>query len=111
MKSIGGNVMASFLRLKVTRNRIGEMERSYEKIAEHIGFLDYSSGSSSYRTFSTKTEESTHVFLCDRFDVDRSQVTRLMIGETYYDVLSFDEPMGLGYHFEIYLKETVQNGG
>lgn len=111
MKRIGGNVRASFLALSVKRNAIGEMERSYTKVAEHIGFLDYASGGSSYRTYETKTSETTHVFICDAFDIDRTKVSRLEIGERYFDVLSFDEPMGLGYHFEIELKETRQDGG
>ncbi len=111
MKRIGGNVTASFLSLAVRRNAIGEMECSYSKIAEHRGFLDYASGGAAYRDYDAKTSETTHIFLCDAFDIDRSRVSRIMIGERSFDVVSFDEPMELGYHFEIELKETRQDGG
>ena len=111
MKRIGGNVTASFLSLSVKRNSIGEMERSYMEMAEHIGFLDYASGGSSYRAYDTKTSETTHVFVCDAFSIEREKVSRLEIDGRSFDVVAFDEPMGLGYHFEIELKETRQNGG
>ena len=111
MKRIGGNVTASFLALSVKRNSIGEIERNYTGMAEHIGFLDYSAGGSSYRTYDAKTSETTHIFICDAFAIDHTKVSRLEIDGRSFDVVTFDEPMGLGYHFEIELKETRQDGG
>lgn len=101
---------AVFQKVVTSKNSIGEMERSFATVATRKGFLDLSSGSSSYTSYSAKTEESTHVFICDWFDIDRNSVTRLLIGERVFDVLYLDEPMGKGYHFEVYLKEVIQHG-
>lgn len=110
MKAVGGNVTADFLTLSASRNGIGEMTPVYSTIATCEGWLDYSSGTSTYNGYSAKTEESTHVFVCDFFDADLSQVSRLSIGGRTFDVLYSDHPMGLGYHYEIFLKEVVQDG-
>lgn len=110
MKRVGGNITAEFQMLSVSRNEIGENVKGWKTIASHKGWLDMMSGSSSYRSFNAKTEESTHVFICDRFSIDKASIVRLVIDGRNYDVTYFDEPMGLGYHFEIFLKETEQNG-
>ena len=110
MKKIGGNVIAEFQAMTVSKNEIGEDVESLNTVAKHKGFLDLSSGNSSYEKYKTKMDEATHVFICDAFDIDRSKVTRLLIKESAYDVVYFDEPMELGYHFEIFLKRIEQYG-
>ena len=112
MKKIGGNVIAEFQAMTVFKNEIGEDVESLNTVAKHRGFLDLSSGNSSYEKYKTKMEEATHIFICDTFDIDRSKVTRLSIKESAYDVVYFDEPMefGFGYHFEIFLKRVEQYG-
>ena len=110
MKRIGGNVTADFQGLKIRRNSIGEMTSEYESLGEHKGFLDYASGSSAYKNYNVKTEETSHVFICDAFDINLRDVSRLIIDGRTFDVLYSDNPMELGYHFEIFLKELVQDG-
>lgn len=110
MKKIKGNVMADFQGLVIARNEIGEEVKGWKTISSHKGFLDLSSGSSSYLGQNAKTVEATHVFICDAFQIDRAAVSRLVIKGRDYDVLYFDEPMGMDEHFEVYLKEKAQNG-
>ena len=116
MKSIGGNVTASFMALEVTTNSIGEDAQDWYQIATHKGFLDYAKGEESYpsakvyKSYKHKSVASTHIFICDVFDIEKSLIERLVIDSVPYDVLYFDEPMGLGdgYHFEIYLRRLDQ---
>lgn len=110
MRKIGGNIVAEFQAMENIRNEIGEDVCSYVTVAEHKGFLDLMSGNSTYNSYKTKMEEATHVFICDRFDIERNKITKLKIDESAYDVVYFDEPMELGYHFEIFLKRIEQYG-
>lgn len=110
MKKIGGNTIAHFKGLSTEKNELGEMINEYGTIATHIGFLDYASGTSNYSSFNSKTEESTHIFICDYFDLNLRDVSRIVVGERSFDVLFSDNPMGLNYQFEFYLKEIVQDG-
>ena len=110
MKRIRGNVTADFQGLVIARNEIGEEVKGWQTIASHKGFLDLSSGTSGYLGQNAKTVEATHVFLCNVFAIDKTAVSRLVVAGRSYDVLYFDEPMGMGEHFEIYLKEKAQNG-
>ena len=109
MKKIKGNVMADFQCVLTVTNSIGEEVESWETVTSKRGWLDLSSGSSNYVSQNARTVEATHVFLCDRFDIDMASVKRLVVKGRSYDVTYFDEPMGMGEHFEIYLKETSQN--
>lgn len=110
MRRIGGNIVADFQTLAVVRNELGEEVKGWETIATKRGFLDLSNSNANHQYANAKTIESTHVFICDRFDIDTSSVSRLVIGGRTFDVTYFDEPMALGYHFEIFLKETEQHG-
>ena len=109
MKKVGGNINAEFQSFSTIRNEIGEEIQQWATVAQHKGWLDLSSGNSSYKSFNAKTEEATHVFVCDRFDIDKVSIGRLVIKGKTFDVTYFDEPMELGYHFEIFLKELNQN--
>lgn len=109
MKKVKGNVMADFQGLVIERNEIGEEVKGWKTISSHKGFLDLSSGSSNYLGQNAKTVEATHVFICDAFQIDKTAVSRLVVGGKSYDVLYFDEPMGMMEHFEVYLKEKAQN--
>ncbi len=110
MKKIGGNIQAEFQGFVITKNEIGEDIKKWQTIAKHKGWLDLSNGNSRYGDFNAKTEEATHVFVCDAFEIDKTKVGRLLIKGRFFDVSYFDEPMELSYHFEIYLKEIIQNG-
>ena len=116
MKSIGGNVTASFMAIETTVNSIGEQEQDYYQVAEKEGFLDYAKGEESYpsakvyKSYKHKSVATTYIFICDAFDIDKSLIERLVIDSVPYDVLYFDEPMALGegYHYEIFLRRLDQ---
>ncbi len=109
MKKIKGNVIAQFQIYGIVKNDIGEEVKQWVTIASKKGFLDLSNGNSSYGKYNAKTVEATHIFICDPFDVDMKSVNRLLIGSDIYDVTYFDNPMGMGFHYEVYLKEISQN--
>ena len=103
---IGGNITALLQAKKgYTTNAIGETSPSYETIIELVGFLDMQSYNT-HRTYLTKIEEATHVFICDFIELEdtNSEDKRMLINNKSYDVLFIDNPMELNKHLEIYLK-------
>ena len=107
---IGGNVTA---RIEAFRNKsantIGETTPNWQHVQTLRGWLDLSSGESRYNTYSTKIQESTHVFLCDYVPLPewvRAEQSRMYINGEFYDILLIDNPMGMNQHYEIYLKYT-----
>ena len=110
MKSIGGNIIAE-LQVKngSIKNKIGECVPDFETETMLTGFLDYQAGDSQYQNFSTKVQESTHVFICDYVKLNcyvKAENSRLIINGERYDVILIDDPMKLHYHLEFYLKYT-----
>lgn len=115
---IGGNITAALQISTTTKNKIGEKEKAWHTVWEHIGFLDLQAGDSKYTTANAKMQESTHIFLCDykpipdTFEVDgtnykvNAESARLMANSQEYDVMLIDDPMGLHKQIEIYLKFT-----
>ena len=106
MNKIGGN---TDLVLKVktqTENEIGEKTTAalidYKTIH---GFMDFLSESTGRTNFNSKIVESTHVFLCDYVEIDKS-ITELtaFINDKEYEITYIDDPMNLHYHLEIFLK-------
>ena len=57
MKKVGGNINAEFQSFSTIRNEIGEEIQQWTTVAQHKGWLDLSSGNSSYKSFNAKTEE------------------------------------------------------
>lgn len=106
--AVGGNTLADFQIFSgSSRNEIGEKEPRWQSKATLIGWLDLTSGDSKYTNFSSKLQESTHVFLCDYAPIQGFEENkRLLIGGSSYDVLLIDDPMGMHQHLEIYLKYT-----
>lgn len=101
---VGGNTTAVLQERKTQKNAIGETVPIWQTVQTLTGFLDLSSGSSSYSTFNAKLQESSHVFLCDYAALSvRPEDCRAVIGGEVYDVLLIDDPMGLHAHLEIYL--------
>lgn len=116
------------------KNSIGEKTSSWYDVVQLTGWLDYQSGDSKRNVYSSKIQESTHIFLCDfhsfkllsaewewnpfnflesiinlelEQDVDvTSENARMIIDGKLYDILLIDDPMGLHQHLEIYLKYT-----
>ena len=130
---IGGNISA-ILQIKFTnKNEIGEAEKIWVNAYSLTGWLDLSSGDST-TNYNAKTQESTHIFLCDydslialtddfpwdllnfeqNYIVDdptdipfiklTSDNARMIISNVVYEVQLIDDPMGMHQHLEIYLK-------
>ena len=88
---------------------MGEAEKIWATATECVGWLNLQSGDSKYERFKAKTEESTHIFICD-FSPKISELSgydvRAIIKDAVYDVLLVDDPMELGEHLEIYLRRV-----
>lgn len=72
------------------------------------GWLDLSSGDSSYAVYDAKIQESTHVFVCRYANLGgvTAEECRAVIGGERYDVVLVDDPLGMHRQLEIYLKYT-----
>lgn len=101
---IGGTTEATLQqRVDGGVNAIGERVSDWTILATLFGWLDLSDGDSKY-SYSTKRQESTHVFLCDYVSLNRSaEGKRLVVGDQVFDVLLIDDPMELHQQLEIYL--------
>lgn len=110
MKAISGNVEAELqIKSGKTKNAIGESVPNWIPAATLTGFLDLQAGDSKYQSYSAKVQESTHVFICDYVELDsavNAENSRLIVNNERYDVMLIDNPMGLNYQLEIYLKYT-----
>ena len=111
MRGIGGNITAIIQVCKTETNEISEQVQIWEDVQTVKGWLDLSSGNSSYSTFNTKLQESTHVFISDYVTLDstiRPENSRMIIKGNRYDLLLIDNPMelGNGSQLEFYLKFT-----
>lgn len=112
MTDIGSNIELVLQTKETQKNTIGEKISLWLDTETLTGFLDLSSGSSSYSTYNAKIQESTHIFLCDYVKLSvTAENCRAVIGGQVYDVLLIDDPMGMHEHLEIYLKFVGgQNG-
>ena len=111
MKGIGGNTELIFQIKTTQKNAIGEQEPIWTDVQTINGWLDLSSGSSTYTTYNAKLQESTHVFVADYVPLDariKAENARAIIDGGRYDVMLLDNPMGMkeGSQWEIYLKFT-----
>lgn len=110
---IGGNIKALLQRKNgFTTNVIGEREYSWETIQELKGFLDMQGQSTNRTNYKTQLEESTHIFICDYYPIEREiEDKRLLINNKVYELVYIDNPMELNKHLELYLKYVGgQNG-
>ena len=111
MANIGGGTAGTLQTKTTLKNSIGEAEITWADALEHglVGWLGLQSGDSKHSNFSTKLEESTHVFLCD-FNADAYALadrdTRMIIKGFVYDVLLIDNPDEMGEQLEIYLRRV-----
>ena len=106
---IGGNKKA-VIQIKTTKkNAIGEAVKTWADIQTIKGWLDRLGGDSTYTTYKTKLQESTHVFICDYVKLDariKAENSRMVIGGKAYDVKSIDDPMEMHKQLEFELKFT-----
>lgn len=109
MHKIGGNITAVIQVFQSSVNEIGEVEKSWNDVQTISGFLDMRGGDSSYQTYDTKLEESTHIFIADYIPLSdnvKSENSRMIINNSIFDIMYIDNPMELNQHYEIYLKKT-----
>lgn len=103
---IGGNLEATF-QLKCTLdNELGEHIPIWNDLITIKGWLDLSSGTSTY-SHKTKVEESTYMLLTDYNDTVQElepQQCRCIVKNKVYEVQKIDDPMGIHDHLEITLK-------
>lgn len=106
MIGIGGNIAAE-LQVKTTvLNEIGERVPAWSTVQTLNGWLDLQSGDSRYSNFNAKLQESTHVFVCDYIELGdiTPENARLLVNNQVYDITVIDNPMGLNYQLEFYLR-------
>ncbi len=118
MGDIGGNKTAVIQVTDVAWNKVGEPETAYIDALTGIrGWLDLSGGDSKHLDYSAKVQESTHIFLCGYFALEYKvegrpviKITpansRMVVDGEVYEVMLYDDPMGMHEHLEIYLKYT-----
>ena len=71
------------------------------------GWLDLSTGNSTYNNYNAKVAESSHIFICDYQKIDKKEKNlRAVFDEAVYDVVFIDNPMNLDQHLEIYLNKV-----
>lgn len=104
MKRIGGNTDLILKIKSQTENEIGEKVTTWTDYKRIHGFMDFMSESTNRTNFNSKIVDSTHVFVCDYVDIDKS-ITELAAfhNNKEYEITYIDNPMGLNYHLEIFL--------
>lgn len=106
MKRIGGNTDLVLKAKSQTKNDIGEKTiTSWVDYKTIHGFMDFMSETTGRTNYNSKIVESTHVFVCDYVDIDKSE-TELMAyhNNKEYEITYIDDPMELHYQLEIFLK-------
>lgn len=105
MKKIGGNTDLVLKTRNQVKNEIGEEVTSWVDYKTIYGFMDFMSESTGRTNFNSKIVESTHVFVCDYVDIDKSEIELTAYhNNKQYEITYIDDPMGLHYHLEIFLK-------
>lgn len=105
---VGGNLNATVQIKTLTENDIGERVAEWVNHIESVkGWLDLVNGSSTNQSHKTKSEESTHTWLCDfdsrLRDLDITQCRFICRGQIY-EIKHIDDPMEIHDHLEISLK-------
>ena len=104
MKHIGGNTTAVIQQRTTAKNEYGESVQTWNDVQSISGFLDMLSGNADY-TYNAKIVESTHVFVCDYYTLlVNAENGRMIINDGVYEIAYIDDPMGLHYQLEIFLK-------
>lgn len=114
---IGGNITATIQIKTSTKNEYGERVPNWKDIKTVRGWIDLSNGTSDYLNYNAKVQDSTHIFICDVFDLDSvtdpdtgktvdvtKDNARMLVKGNPYAILLIDNPMELNQQFEIYLK-------
>ena len=105
---VGGNLTATVQIKTLTENDLGEYVPEWNNHIEDVkGWLDGTGGNSPRQSHKTKSEDSTHVYICDfdsrLRDIDTTQC-RFVCRNKIYEIKYVDDPMELHDHLEITLK-------
>lgn len=104
MKNIGGNIQGILKTKSQVKNDIGEKVNSWVEYKTLIGFLDYATESTNRTTFNSKIQASSHVFICDYVNIDKSiRDLKFYCDNKEFDITYIDDPMNLHKHLEIFL--------
>lgn len=114
---IGGNKTAVIQVNKTARDEIGAGRTVYFDAMEMTGWLDLTDGDSRHLSYNAKIQESTHVFLCGYRELlyqedgkPEIRITpensRMTVDGEVYEVMLYDDPMGMHEQLEVYLKYT-----
>lgn len=112
MRGIGGNTTAVIqVNTGTEKNEISELVKTWADVQTIKGWLDMQSGDSRYTTFNAKIQESTHLFIADYVELNKSikaENARMVINGLRYDILYIDNPMGMGRgsQLEFFLRFT-----
>lgn len=105
MKRIGGNTDLILKYKSQVKNEIGEEVITWVDYKTIHGFMDFMSEATGRTNFNSKIVESTHVFVCDYVEIDKSEIELAAFhNNKEYEITYIDDPMGLHYHLEIFLK-------
>ena len=105
MKKIGGNTNLILKIKSQVENEIGEKETTWVDYKTIHGFIDFMSETTGKTNYNSKIVESTHVFVCDYVDIDKSEVElKAYHDNKEYEIPYIDDPMNLHYQLEIFLK-------
>ena len=105
MKKIGGNTDLILKIKSQTKNEIGEKVTAWVDYKTIHGFIDFMSETTGRNNYNSKIVESTHVFVCDYVDIDKSEIElKAYHNNKEYEITYIDDPMGLHYQLEIFLK-------
>lgn len=107
MKKIGGNVDCVLKYQTIAEDATGEQATNWLELQTIRGFLDLMNSGKDFATYNKAMLDSTHVFVCDYVNITKSATElRASINGLDYDVTFIDNPMGLNYHLEIFLKRV-----
>ena len=115
MEKIGGNIDCVLMYERVTKTPTGEQVKEWVELRTLTGFKDLMSNGKDYTTYNKAMSESTHIFVCDYVSIvlpttgKKAKATewKATIDGEKYDVQYIDDPMGLHYHLEIFLKQVA----
>ena len=115
---MGGNVECELQRYEIVgTNDIGQSVRAWHTYVKLTGWLDLMSQITNMNTgsgtFSTKMEQSTHMFVADYVKID-DEVRDVQFVDhrgRIYEVLIIDNPMELNRQLELYLRYVGDGDG
>ena len=106
---IHGNTRADIQVRTVSKNAIGEQEKTWTTVQTLFGWLDLQAGDSRYTAYNAKIQESSHIFLADYVQLNskiKAENSRVVIAGHVYDIMLIDDPMRMHRQLEIFLKYT-----